>query len=105
MSAGGVTTERGNMTPLSLIVFAFVVLFAMGFTRIGAAMIVQARAQNAADSAALAGAVEGESTAMLMARRNGAELTAFDVEDQMVTVTVSIGSIKATASATPISVQ
>ena len=58
----------------------------------------RARAQTAADAAALAGVVDDQAAASSLARRNGAELVSFRPLGDEVTVEVRFGD--ATASAT-----
>jgi len=67
--------------------------------RIGRAVTDRARARNAADAAALAGAHDGEDGARELAERNGAEMTAFAHVGDDVEVSVVVGGMRASARA------
>lgn len=69
--------ERGQVLPLLVILLALAVAAAVVVTEIGVAAIERARAQGAADAAALAGAASGEPAAHDVARANGAEVIAY----------------------------
>ncbi len=57
-------------------------------------------AVQAADAAALAGVIEGRAAAVDAAERNGGELVTWEVDGAVVTVSVTVGSMTATARAT-----
>ena len=66
---------------------------------LGRGVVLRARAQSAADAAALAGAVEGEPAAVELARRNGATLVEFEERGTAVHVIVDVHGVRAEASA------
>lgn len=70
-----------------------------GLARMGQTAVWRAKAQSAADSAALAGAAEGRSGAAALARSNGARLVAFEMVDGATRVTVQVGEVEAVARA------
>lgn len=80
-------------------VVAVAAMLLVGLARLGAGAADGARAQNAADAAALAGAAEGEGAARELAIANGAELVRFEVVDGDVVVEVRLGDASATARA------
>ena len=63
-------------------------------------VVDRARAQNAADAAALAGVARGEAAAGAIAAANDATLVAWSRSGYEVTVTVRVGERQATARAT-----
>ena len=65
-------------SPLLALLVAAVAALSLGLGRMGAVAADRARAQTAADAAALAGAVEGEAAARELAAANGATLVQFD---------------------------
>lgn len=84
-------TERGQTLPLVVVVVVIAAGLVIGVARLGSNAVDQARAQTAADAAALAGAVEGETAARELAASNGATLVSFDERDDGVVVTVEVG--------------
>lgn len=98
--------ERGSVTIVSAAVMAVVVVITMGAADVGKALVARARAQEAADAAALAAAQElafpsgltpAESAADL-ATRNGARLVSCSCApgtlDALVEVRTPIGSLR-----------
>lgn len=67
--------------------------------RVGVLLDDAAQARTAADAAALAGAADGRSAAISMARANGGELLEFSSESDTVTVVVRVGRVSARARA------
>lgn len=112
----GRVPDRGQAIPVLLLVVALTGVCAVGVARLGARSVHGARAQTAADAAALAGVISGRGAAAALAARNGAtvvswrpELTgadgapAVDSVPGAVTVTVALvadPTVTATARAT-----
>ncbi len=90
--------ERGQALPLVALVLVLVLLLALVIGAVGEATIDRARAQTAADAAALAGAAEGLDAARELARRNGARLVSFDAGPP-VEVVVEVDGRRAVARA------
>lgn len=99
----GVACDRGQAAVASVLVVA--ALFAAtlaGVAAVGRATLDQARAQTAADSAALGALDGGRPAAVALARAHGAELVGYGDDGNggaVVTVTVRIGERTASASA------
>ena len=91
--------ERGQVTPLLALVVVLAGALIVMVARLGENAADQARAQTAADAAALAGAIEGEAAADELATRNGAELVSFVADERGVVVTVVIRRAEARARA------
>ena len=89
--------ERGQAVPLLAAVIVVAGLAVMGLGLAGRATVDAARARTAADAAALAGVVDGETAARRLAAANGATLVSFTVTGGEVLVQVVVG--RATASA------
>lgn len=91
--------ERGSTVPLAagLIGVALLMLFALG--ELGHIAVTRAKAQAAADMAALAGVYEGRDGAADLARRNGGGLVGYDDLDGRVAVRVRVGISEASATA------
>ena len=77
----------------------FVVVAALVIIEVGAQVDDRARAQTAADAAALAGARAGEDAAGAMAEADGGELTSYVSRGDDVEVVVRVGRSSATARA------
>lgn len=91
--------EAGQALPLVLALLA-VCLVAMVVVAAWARVAVdRARAQAAADSSALAGALDGPTGAAEAARRNGATLVSVAISGSLTTVEVRRGRVPATAVA------
>ena len=71
-------TEQGQALPVVALVLVLVLVLALAIGAVGEATIQRARAQTAADAAALAGAADGADAARDLAGRNGATLVSFD---------------------------
>jgi predicted RND superfamily exporter protein len=93
--------DRGSM-------LVFVMLVGVGLTTavtlalmpVLVSVVDHARAENAADAAALAGVARGEAAATAIAAANDATLVAWSRSGYEVTVTVRVGERQATARAT-----
>lgn len=94
------TREAGQATPILALVLVVAVGVAAAIGVGGRLVVARARAQTAADAAALAGAAEGEDAALELAEANEARLTSFERSGAAVTVRVAIGPVAATARAT-----
>ena len=93
------TQDDGQLVPLVAVVVATVLLLGLVVVRLGMQLDRRARAQSAADAAALAGATEGEDVAGALSEANGAVLESFVVNGSEVEVVVRIGDQRATARA------
>jgi len=95
--------ERGQMVPLLAVVLALASAAAVVTAEVGVAAIERARAQQAADAAALAGAAVGPVAAAVdaeaVAAANGAELIGIVVDGATVTVEVRYRRAAAVATA------
>lgn len=91
--------ERGQIVPLAAFLLAIVMLIGLLVVRLGLQVDRRARAQSAADAAALAGATEGEDVAGSVTEANGAVLESFVVQGSEVEVVVRLGDERATARA------
>lgn len=91
--------ERGQTLPLLALVIVIAGGSVVGLARIGEAAILRARAQTAADAAALAGAVDGKIAAARLAATNGGRLVSFRTEGREAAVVVSVGRARARARA------
>jgi len=83
--------ERGSMAPLVALVVVLAGAAGLVLGRLGGVATATARAQTAADAAALAGAADGPDAARALARANGARVTRLDVEGDDVEVAVVVG--------------
>lgn len=93
------SNDHGQTTVLATLVLAMAVLLMAGIAMAGAALRDRAQARSAADAAALAGAAEGEASAVAIARANGAQLVDYESDDGRVVVEVEIGRVNAFAKA------
>jgi uncharacterized membrane protein len=91
--------ETGQIVPMAALVLAIVMLMGLVLARLGLEVDERARAQSAADAAALAGASEGEDVAGSVTEANGAVLESFVVRGSEVEVVVRYGGERATARA------
>lgn len=95
--------DRGSVTVLMAGALMLVGLMLWGAGELGGATVQRSRAQTAADAAALAGAVEGESAAQHLAIINGGTLVNFTALVSLggtdATATVDIGDARASATA------
>lgn len=86
-----VGNERGSMAPLVALVVVLAGAACLVLGRLGGVATATARAQTAADAAALAGAADGPDAARALARANGARLSRLDVDGDAVEVAVVVG--------------
>ena len=91
--------DEGQIVPVAALVLAIVMLVGLLMVRLGLQVDERARAQSAADAAALAGATEGEDVAGSVTEANGAVLESFVVRGSEVEVVVRLGDERATARA------
>lgn len=91
--------DAGQIVPMMALVLFAVVIVAMVVIRLGLQVDRRARAQSAADAAAIAGATEGEDIAGSVTEANGATLESFVVRGSEVEVVVRLGDERATARA------
>jgi len=94
-----VRRDAGQIVPMMALVLFAVVIVAMVVIRLGLQVDRRARAQSAADAAAIAGATEGEDIAGSVTEANGATLESFVVRGSEVEVVVRLGDERATARA------
>jgi len=94
-----VRRDAGQIVPKMALVLFAVVIVAMVVIRLGLQVDRRARAQSAADAAAIAGATEGEDIAGSVTEANGATLESFVVRGSEVEVVVRLGDERATARA------
>jgi len=80
-------------------VLALVVALLFGLVALGDLVDERARAQSAADAAALAGAARGRDAANAMAVENHGALESFASSDGQAEVTVRVGGARATSRA------
>ena len=91
--------EHGAVTVLLGAAIVIVAYLVLQETKLSVAAADRARAQTAADAAALGGVVDGEEEAADLARRNGATLLSFVDEGDQVQVWVGVRDAVATARA------
>jgi hypothetical protein len=91
--------DRGQAVLLVLVPLAVAGLLSVGVLRLGAVLVDAAKAQTAADAAALAATLGGEPAAALAALRNGGELRSLRFVDGQVLVTVTVHGITRAARA------
>ena len=100
--ARGLRDERNERGAVTVVVGAAIVIVAylvLQETKLSVAAADRARAQTAADAAALGGVVDGEETAADLARSNGATLLTFVDDGDQVQVQVGFNGAVATARA------
>jgi hypothetical protein len=83
--------ERGQVAPLLALFAVGIGLACLGLGRFGGGAVDAASARTAADAAALAGVVDGESAARALAEANGGTLEAFESADGDVRARVRVG--------------
>lgn len=93
-------SERGSFLPLLALGLALLIVGALVLGTVGRAVTQRARAQAAADAAALAGVVEGREAAVELAQANGGTLISFEVDGRDTIVEVRVGRAMAQARAT-----
>jgi hypothetical protein len=92
--------DRGSVLVWTAFVVGLSALVIIWVGRIGAAGTDAAHAQSVADVVALAGVDGGRAASIAVARRNGASLRSFEIDDGRVTVSVRLGPAVAEATAT-----
>lgn len=96
--------QRGQATPLALVVIALVVVATLAVAHVGRLVVDAGRARSAADAAALAGVEGGRHASARLAGEHDAALVSWSSsgppEATTVTVTVRVGWAQATAAAT-----
>ena len=93
------TNERGAVTVLVAACMVVTALVLLRVVRLGTAAASRAKAQSAADAAALAGVVEGRNGAAELASVNGGVLTDWVDNEDEVQVVVTVDDAQATARA------
>lgn len=91
--------ELAQATPLVAIALLLAALLLVPLAWLARATIERSAAQNAADAAALAGALAGEDEARAIAAANGARLTGYERRGNWIEVEVVVGDRRATARA------
>lgn len=91
--------QRGQLLPLVAVVIALAGVACLLVGRLASAAVDRARAQTAADAAALAGAAVGQSAASDVAVANGARLLHYERAGPDARVVVEVGAARATARA------
>jgi hypothetical protein len=91
--------EHGQTVPLMALVLVALGLLAVFVARVGGRTTEQAATRTAADAAALAGVRGGRDEADIYAAANGAQLVAYDEDDDEVIVRVKIGHSMASSRA------
>ena len=94
-----VRSDRGQAMLVVVVGLVFAGLLGVVVVAVGQLLSERARAQTAADAAALAGAAAGESAARELAERNGGRLQSFVTDGDEVQVSVRIGRALAVARA------
>ena len=98
--SGSPVGERGNVSVMALAVVGLALVLCLGVARVGAAVVLQSRADTAADAAALAGAdalaLGATPRAAIDAARgeavaNGAQLVSCSCSGDVAEVSVTIG--------------
>ena len=98
--------QQGQVVPLMAGVVVLVAMIGLGLAVFGSRMVDRARAQNAADAAALAAAVQPETAvatrvAEALAEGNHAEIVSVTWHGDVVVVRVRLGREQAVAAARP----
>ena len=91
--------DSGQVLPLAAVLIALAAGIALLVGHLGLRATQQARAQTAADAAALAAALDGSDAAAVLALANGASLESADVVGGHATVRVIVAGQAASASA------
>ena len=91
--------EAGSVLPLLGLAISFLLVAAVVLAGLGDRVVSRARAQSAADAAALAGVVEGRAGAEELARANQARLETFEQSGSFVRVVVEHDGMRAEATA------
>ncbi|CAB4698692.1 MAG: hypothetical protein F2934_00080 [Actinobacteria bacterium] len=96
---GGTAADRGSVSLIVIGVVAVAVALLLSIGRFGRDLDDSARAQTAADAAALAGVQGGRQLAAEVAEANGAELVSFVADNGSVRVTTAVSGAVASARA------
>lgn len=94
--------ESGQVVPLVALLIGLSAGATLILVHLGAAATDQARAQTAADAAALGAVFDGLQAAAELAEANGARLERLDHSDELVAASVWFGDRRATAHAAPL---
>lgn len=94
-----VAGPSGQVVPLLCLALVVVAGLLVGLARLGSQAATRARAQTAADAAALAGAAEGEEAARSVAAANDGTLVEFVQAGALTEVEVRVGRATAVARA------
>jgi Flp pilus assembly protein TadG len=92
--------EQGHALALIVVVLAVLMVIGVGLAQLGVRAADQSRARTAADAVALAAASGGPEAGRRLAAANHATLTALTIDGGVARVTVRVGVMSATASAT-----
>jgi outer membrane lipoprotein SlyB len=91
--------DGGQVTPLVAVLVLAAALAVVVLGQLGGRAVERAQARTAADAAALAGAADGHEAATAVARRNQAQLIAWNDDGTFVEVEVIVGDARAHARA------
>ena len=92
--------DDGQALPFGIALAGLAAVLTVGLGTMVGDVVDAARARTAADAAALAGVSGGPAAAGRFAAANGAQVVAWSRSGGTVTVTVAVGSARATARAT-----
>ncbi len=95
----GNSDQRGAALVVMALMLVGVMVMAVVLAGVGERTMRRARAQSAADAAALAGAVDGVDGARSLARANDADLVRFSDQGSTIWVVVDRGGVRAQARA------
>ncbi|MDC0359291.1 hypothetical protein OAM92_01025 [Acidimicrobiales bacterium] len=91
--------DGGQVLPLAALALMMALAAVLMLAQLAPLVDDAARAQTAADAAALAGAAEGRDAALVLAQANGGTLVDYRREGSVVRVEVRVGHASADASA------
>ncbi len=92
--------DSGQATPLAAALVALAAILTLAFGAMAGQVVDAARAQTAADAAALAAIEDGRPGAARLVARHGGSIVAWSQRGREITVTVRVGDAVATARAT-----
>ncbi|MET0323968.1 MAG: hypothetical protein ABW219_02005 [Ilumatobacteraceae bacterium] len=92
--------ERGQAVPLVLALVAVAIVLTVAFGVFAGDVVDAGRARTAADAAALAGVEGGRAASVRLAAAHDGIVTAWRRQGRVVTVTVRVGAMTASARAT-----
>ncbi|MFN2608300.1 MAG: M15 family metallopeptidase [Acidimicrobiales bacterium] len=98
-ASGSGRSEQGSALPLMVVAVVAAGTLALQVAKLGGAAGDRARAQTAADAAALAGAADGEDAARALAEANGARLVGYTTAGLDTRVVVDLGVAQARGAA------